>query len=486
LLVLAFSLLGLYDAAAKPHWANSNESLQISGTPPTSGVVGQPYTFRPTASDDGDNRLRFFISGQPAWATFDTGTGELRGTPAVAGTYPDIVIGVRDGNSAWHTSIALEPFTIQVEDAAERINEPPLISGTSPSSVVAGTAYAFQPTASDPEGSRLSFDVQNRPAWATFDAASGRLAGTPIDAHVGTYGNIVISVTDGSSFTSLAPFTVEVTEASNTAPTIAGTPAPSVTEGQGYSFAPAATDPDGDALVFSIQNRPAWATFSSSSGRLSGTPESTHVGSYKGIAISVSDGAKAAALPSFSITVAEAPNRAPAISGTPSTTAIAGEAYAFTPTASDPDGDALTFSISGKPAWASFNSATGKLAGTPTSTQAGTYSGIVISASDGQSTANLPSFAIQVDPPAQRSVTLLWRAPTENEDGTPLTDLAGFEVHYGQVTGQYSGTLSLPSASLTSVTIEDLAPATWYFAVKAVNSSGMLSSFSNEAWKTID
>jgi hypothetical protein len=83
-------------------------------------------------------------------------------------------------------------------------------------------------------------------------------------------------------------------------------------------------------------------------------------------------------------------------------------------------------------------------------------------------------------------VTLLWRAPTENEDGTPLTDLAGFEVHYGQVTGQYSGTLSLPSASLTSVTIEDLAPATWYFAVKAVNSSGMLSSFSNEAWKTID
>ena len=36
------------------------------------------------------------------------------------------------------------------------------------------------------------------------------------------------------------------------------------------------------------------------------------------------------------------------------------------------------------------------------------------------------------------------------------------------------------------VTIEDLTPATWYFAVKAVNSAGAQSSFSNEAWKTIN
>jgi len=58
-------------------------------------------------------------------------------------------------------------------------------------------------------------------------------------------------------------------------------------------------------------------------------------------------------------------------------------------------------------------------------------------------------------------------------------------VHYGQSPGQYSETLSLPSATLTSVAIEDLTPATWYFAVKAVNAAGAQSGFSNEAWKTI-
>jgi Putative Ig domain len=202
--------------------------------------------------------------------------------------------------------------------------------------------------------------------------------------------------------------------------------------------------------------------------------------------ISVSDGAASTALPPFTIEVTEAPNRAPALSGAPRTTAVVGELYTFTPTASDADGDRLAFSISGKPGWASFDATTGRLSGTPASTQVGTYSGIVISASDGEATTSLPSFAIRVDPPALRAVTLSWQAPTQNEDGTPLTDLVGYEVHYGQAAGQYSQTLSLPSAALTSVTVEDLTPATWYFAVKAVNSSGVQSSFSSEAWKTIN
>ena len=106
--------------------------------------------------------------------------------------------------------------------------------------------------------------------------------------------------------------------------------------------------------------------------------------------------------------------------------------------------------------------------------------------SDGKVSASLPAFTITVDQPATRSVTLTWQAPTLNEDGSPLTDLAGYEVRYGQSPGQYSQTLPLPNAALTSVTVEDLAPATWYFAVKAVNSAGVQSSFSNEAWKTIN
>src|SRR5690606_30356064 len=109
-----------------------------------------------------------------------------------------------------------------------------------------------------------------------------------------------------------------------------------------------ASDPDGQTLTYSITNKPAWASFSTSTGRLSGTPGDNHAGTTSGIVITVSDGTLSASLAAFSITVAST-NRAPTVSGTPATTATVGATYSFKPTASDPDGDALSWSITGKP-----------------------------------------------------------------------------------------------------------------------------------------
>jgi hypothetical protein len=463
-------------------WDRPNEMPVITGTAPTGVTVGQPYYFQPEASDPNGDRLTFWIRNQPGWARFDSQTGELRGTPGEAGSYPNIVIGVSDRRS----SAALPAFTIEVASDDARADRPPVISGSPPTAVVADHSYSFQPNASDPEGARLSFAVDNRPSWASFDASSGRLSGTPTSAQVGYYGNIVVSVTDGASFASLAPFGIDVADASNTAPVISGTPPGRVTAGEPYSFRPAASDADGDPLRFSASGKPAWAGFDATTGRLSGTPGTSNVGTTSNIVISVSDGTTATALPPFSIEVADMANRAPTISGTPVTSVTEGQAYSFAPRASDPDGDVLVFSIQNRPAWATFSPSTGGLTGTPSSAQAGAYSGIVISASDGEATASLPAFSIRVDGPTVRAVTLSWQAPTRNEDGSALTDLAGYRVHYGQVSGQYSETLSLPSPSMTSVTIEDLAPATWFFAVKAVNSAGTLSSFSAETSETLN
>ena len=82
------------------------------------------------------------------------------------------------------------------------------------------------------------------------------------------------------------------------------------------------------------------------------------------------------------------PNQAPTISGTPLTTAKTNQAYAFQPTAVDPEGDTITFKVSNKPAWASFDAKTGRLAGTPSSSSTGKFSGITIVASDGTNSAN--------------------------------------------------------------------------------------------------
>ncbi len=181
----------------------------------------------------------------------------------------------------------------------------------------------------------LSFAVTAKPAWASFDASTGRLSGTPSAAQVGSSPGIRISVTDGKTFSELAPFSITVTQAPNQAPTITGAPASSVVAGQPYAFTPIASDADGDALTFSIQNRPTWATFSSSTGQLSGTPTSAQVGSYPNIVISVSDGKTSTALSPFGVTVSAAPNRAPTITGSPTTSVIAGQPYSFTPAATD-------------------------------------------------------------------------------------------------------------------------------------------------------
>ena len=71
-------------------------------------------------------------------------------------------------------------------------NRPPTITGTPPSTAPVGVAYAFTPTATDPDGNPLTYSIANRPSWATFNTTTGRLSGTPTSANVGSYGNIVI------------------------------------------------------------------------------------------------------------------------------------------------------------------------------------------------------------------------------------------------------------------------------------------------------
>ena len=80
---------------------------------------------------------------------------------------------------------------------------------------------------------------------------------------------------------------------------------------------------------------------------------------------------------------------------------------------------------------------------------------------------------------------LSWTPPTLNTDGSPLDDLAGYKILYGTSPGNYTNSISVNDPSATSFTVSNLAPGTWYFAVKAVDTQGNESAPSGEAWKTI-
>lgn len=268
-------------------------------------------------------------------------------------------------------------------------------------------------------------------------------------------------------------------DAGAAAPTISGTPDTKTTTNYAYRFQPTARDADGQRLKFSISNKPRWATFSSSTGVLSGKP--TSAGTYSNIVIRASDGRNTASLPAFRITVIA--NKAPTISGTPVRTATTGSPYAFRPSASDADGEPrpLSFVIANKPAWATFDTTTGTLHGTPTA--AGTHGGVVISVTDGQATTGLPAFdiAVQGGGGGSYSTTVRWTPPTRNTDGTPITGLAGYRVDYGVSPGSYTTSLNVPGAATTAVVIEGLRSGRYYFAVRSVNSAGTVSDYSNEA-----
>ena len=181
-----------------------------------------------------------------------------------------------------------------------------------------------------------------------------------------------------------------------------------------------------------------------------------------------------------------APNQAPEISGTPVTSAKTNQPYAFQPTAIDPDGDKVTFSISNKPAWASFDTQTGKLAGTPSSSSTGKFSGITIVASDGTNNSQLGPFDITVvSTAATGSATLSWQPPTENADGSPLTNLAGYVIRYGTQSDALALEVRISNPGITTAMIESLAPATWFFTVSAYTSTGVESMPSAVGSKTV-
>jgi hypothetical protein len=178
-------------------------------------------------------------------------------------------------------------------------------------------------------------------------------------------------------------------------------------------------------------------------------------------------------------------NLAPSISGSPPAQTLEGDFYEFLPNATDPEGDAIAFTIARKPAWASFDRASGRLWGTPGAADVGNFTNISISVSDGKASASLAAFDVSVNPIAAGSATLSWNPPTQNSDGSPLADLAGYRIYYGRNADNLTQVVVLNNPGLTRYVIENLTPARWHFEMTAVNGDGVESQRSGTASKTI-
>lgn len=186
-------------------------------------------------------------------------------------------------------------------------------------------------------------------------------------------------------------------------------------------------------------------------------------------------------------------NAAPAISGSPPTQVMAGTPYQFQPSATDNDGDALTFSATGLPTWASINAQSGRIQGTPNAAHAGVSSSIVVSVSDGTVSASLPAFRITVmtstttPPPASGSASLSWAVPTQYTDGSslPRDDLLGYRVYHGTNASSLDRYLDIDGPATTTYEVRELGPGEHCFAITAVSVSNVESALSGVGCKRI-
>lgn len=88
--------------------------------------------------------------------------------------------------------------------------------------------------------------------------------------------------------------------------------------------------------------------------------------------------------------------------------------------------------------------------------------------------------------PSTGSVTLSWQPPTQNSDGTPLVDLAGYNIYFGTSSNSYDVQIQVDNPGLSTYVVDNLDPATYYFAATSFNAAGIESGFSGEVVKVVN
>ena len=83
------------------------------------------------------------------------------------------------------------------------------------------------------------------------------------------------------------------------------------------------------------------------------------------------------------------------------------------------------------------------------------------------------------------SMTIIWTPPTHYTDGTALTDLAGYRIHYGPAADTLVNVVQVPNPVLSRYVLDNLAPGVWYFAMRAYTSAGQVSAPSNVSSKVV-
>ncbi|MDD5449360.1 MAG: putative Ig domain-containing protein [Candidatus Omnitrophica bacterium] len=323
--------------AVDPDTPQNQLTYSVSNNPPGSSLVGPNFTWTPNASQ--------------------------------VGIYRDVIFRVTDGISSDSTNcwIFVTPGGTPV---IERIGE---------KHIVELRTLIFTVHATDPDGDPLTYlPPENAPKGSFFDTATHTFTWTPAIGERGVYRDIIFSVTDGVN---TATDNVWIFVDGNDAPIVQPIPEQHIIAGHKLSFAISAYDPNGDTLTYTCLNLPLGATFQGNT--FEWTPDLEQVGVYNDILFNVSDGLSIETVRTWIFV--EAPG-APVMDRVGEKYVTAGQYLTFMVTATDPDGDPLTYSAENLPSGSLFDPQTRTFSWTPTFDQVGVYPRVLFHVTDGRYT----------------------------------------------------------------------------------------------------
>src|SRR5439155_677078 len=372
---------------------NSAPVVTNPGNKTTNELANLAFTVTATDSDIPANTLTFSLdAGAPAGATIGASSGAFSWTPSSSGTFP-VTVRVTDNGSPAMSSF--EVVSISVSSAANRA---PTLNPIGNKTVNELSALTFTATASDPDaGQTLTFSLDaGAPAGATIGASSGAFSWTPTEAQGPASTPITVRVTDNGSpaLSDFETITVTVNEV-NSAPVLAAIGNKTTNEQALLAFTATASDADVPAHTLTFSLDPGAATSAATNGAISWTPSAAQGPARLPMTVRVTDNGSPAMsdFEVISITV-QGVNHAPVLSQ-PSDMTVAENATADQPlSATDPDGDTVTFSKVSGPA---FMTVDGSIHLAPGGTDAGSYTGTV-KATDPGGLSDQKSFQITVTP----------------------------------------------------------------------------------------
>jgi VCBS repeat-containing protein len=427
---------------------SNTATVSITVTPVNDAPVCSPVTLttaedtpgqtNPSCTDVEGNTLTYSIVAQPTHGSASVAAGKLVYTPAANYNGVDSFTykandGMVDSNTA----------TVSVTVTA--VNDAPVANSQSVTTAE-DTAKAITLTATDVEGSPLTWTVVTPPAHGTLTGTAPALTYTPALNYNGA-DSFTFKVNDGTVDSNVATVTITVT-AVNDAP-VANSQSVTTAEDTAKAITLTATDVEGNPLTWTVVTPPAHGTLTGTAPALTYTPALNYNGADS-FTFKVNDGTVDSNVATVTITVT-AVNDAP-VANSQSVTTAEDTAKAITLTATDVEGSPLTWTVVTPPAHGTLTGTAPALTYTPALNYNGADS-FTFKVNDGTVDSNVATVTITVTAvnyaPVANSQSITTAEDTAKAITLTATDVDGDPLTWTVVTPPAHGTLTGTAPALT-------------------------------------